>query len=493
MKIAFVSSEVVPFSKTGGLADVSGALPKFLSSLGNDVVVFTPLYRDIREKFRPKKIGRPISVPVGPDLVTGQIWTTTFPESKVPVYFIACDPYFNREGLYGDAKADYSDNCSRFVFFSRAVLAALKELDFKPDVIHANDWQAGLIPMYLKIGNAAGNSNSNSRPPVVYTVHNLAYQGLFWHWDIPLLNVGWEHFNYKELEFFGKINFMKGGIAFADTVTTVSPTYAREIQSDEELGAGLQGVLKERSKDLVGILNGVDYADWNPETDALIPARYSLADRVGKAECKQALQREAGFLQKPRVPVIGMITRLVDQKGFDLIAAVVGDMMKEDLQLVILGTGLEKYHTLLTGIARNYPKKCAIFLKFDNRLAHLIEAGSDMFLMPSRYEPCGLNQMYSLKYGTVPIVRATGGLADTVTDATDANVKAGSANGFSFVPYEAAALIQSVRGALSAYADAQLWERIAQTGMKQDWSWTRSAREYERVYRETIEKKKKRV
>jgi len=490
MKIAFVSSEVVPFSKTGGLADISGALPKFLEKLGHKVSVFTPLYKAVKDKFRPRKTGRAVSVPVGTDLVKGEIWQGTLPDSKVPVYFISHDAYYYRDGLYGDAKGDYSDNCSRFVFFSRAVIEAIRALGLEPDVIHSNDWQAGLIPVYSKLAYA-GDAGI-SRAANVYTIHNLGYQGLFWHWDMPIINIGWEHFNYKELEFFNKINLVKGGIVFSDTITTVSPTYAKEIQSDEELGAGLRGVLKERTKDLVGILNGIDYAEWSPEVDALIPSKYSLAGMSGKAICKKELQGEANFLKKPAVPLIGMITRLVDQKGLDLLAAVAEQLMAEDLQLVVLGTGLEKYHKLLTQIAAKYPKKAAAFLKFDNRLAHWIEAGADIFLMPSRYEPSGLNQLYSLKYGTVPVVRATGGLADTITDAADAAVRAGKANGFSFAPYEANELLRTVRRALAAYHDATLWQQLVTTGMKQDWSWNRSATEYVAMYKEAVERKKRR-
>ena len=491
MRIAFVSSEVVPFSKTGGLADVSGALPKFLSALGDDIVVFTPLYKGLREKFRPTNTGRKVSVPVGPDLLTGDIWTADFPGTRVPVYFLGHDQFFDREGLYGDEKGDYADNCSRFVFFCRTVLETLKAMDFKPDVIHCNDWQSGLIPVYCRL--AYGNDPALSQAALVYTIHNLAYQGRFWHWDMPLLNIGWEHFNYKELEFYGNINFMKGGIVFSDTVTTVSPTYAREIQTDEELGAGLQGVLKERSADVAGILNGIDYTVWNPETDRLIPANFSAPGGTGKPACKKALQREARLPQKPRVPLLAMITRLVDQKGLDLIGEIIADLMQEDLQFVVLGTGLEKYHKLLTDIAGKYPKKCAVFLKFDDRLAHMIEAGADIFLMPSRYEPCGLNQMFSLKYGTVPLVRVTGGLADTVVDATEETVANGTATGFSFVAYESKALVDTIERALAAFADAGLWGKLVAAGMAQDWSWTRSARDYQRVYRETIEKKKRRT
>jgi starch synthase len=491
MKIAFVSSEVVPFSKTGGLADVAGALPKFLEKRGHEVIVFTPLYKMVWDKFQPSRTKGRISVPVGSDSVAGEIWKDKLPDSNVTVYFIANDAYFYRDGLYGEKKGsdyqDYSDNCSRFVFFSRGVLDALKVLGFKPDVIHSNDWQAGLVPVYAKAAN--GTEPAVARAANVYTIHNLNYQGLFWHWDIPLTNIGWEHFNYKELEFYGKINFMKGAIVFSDTITTVSPTYAREIQTPE-MGAGLEGVLKERGADLVGILNGIDYSVWNPEIDDLLPAKYSVEDMAGKAQCKAQLQKEAGLAVRPDVPLIGAISRLVDDKGFDLVAAIVDQLMQERMQLVVLGTGLEKYHKLFEDIARKYPDKAAAFIKFDNRLAHLIEAGSDMFLMPSRMEPCGLNQMFSLRYGTVPIVRATGGLADTVTDATPEAAGSARANGFSFVPYESGALLETVRRALALYGDKRSWARLVETGMKQDWSWDHSAAEYERVYKDAAKKKR---
>jgi len=486
MKIVYVASEVVPFSKTGGLADVAGALPKFLKKRGHDVVVFTPLYKQVWDKFHPTKTAHRISVPVGSDLIAGEIWKDTLPDSDVPVYLIGNDAYFYRDGLYGNAKGDYSDNCSRFVFFSRGVLEAIRVLGLKPDVINSNDWQAGLIPVYSEIAYA--NDPAISRVVNVYTIHNMAYQGLFWHWDIPLTNIGWEHFNYKELEFYGKVNFMKGGIVFADAITTVSPTYAEEIQSNEEFGAGLEGVLRERTKDIFGILNGIDYSVWNPEVDDLVPAKFSPESLEGKAVCKAALQKESGLAVKPDVPLIGMITRLVDQKGLDLVAEVIDKMMGENLQLVILGTGLEKYHKLLLDTAGKYPEKASLSLKFDNRFAHLIEAGSDMFLMPSRYEPCGLNQMYSLKYGTVPVVRATGGLADTIADATREALSAGTANGFSFVDYTGVKLMETIERALAAYSDKRIWSQIMRTGMAQDWSWGHSACEYENVYRATLKK-----
>ncbi|MCD6406124.1 MAG: glycogen synthase, partial [Planctomycetes bacterium] len=449
--------------------------------------IFTPLYRQVREKFRLRKTPHTVLVPVGSDMVQGEIWTRKLPGSKVDVYFLANDRFFDRGGAYGDSQGDYPDNCSRFVFFSRGVLEAIRALELEVDVIHSNDWQAGLIPVYCRVGY--NDDEVISQAANVFTIHNMAYQGLFWHWDIPLTNIGWEHFNYKELEFFGKVNFLKGAIVFSDTITTVSPTYAKEIQVDEELGAGLQGVLSDRSADVVGILNGIDYAAWSPQTDKLIPSRYSAKKLSGKAACKKALQKEARLKQDPSVPLVGMISRLADQKGFDLIAEIIGEMMQEDLQLVVLGTGLEKYHKLLEEIAAEYPDKAGMFLTFDNRLAHLIEAGADMFLMPSRYEPCGLNQMYSLKYGTVPIVRATGGLADTVINATDANVKAGTANGFSFEPYEGGALLGALRSALDAFEDKKRWAALVQAGMGQDWSWARSAAEYEKLYDETLKKK----
>ncbi|MHC4712064.1 MAG: glycogen synthase GlgA [Planctomycetota bacterium] len=491
MKIAFISSEVVPFSKTGGLADVSGALPKYLAELGHDVTVFTPLYRGIRRKFRPKKVSRSLSVPVGSDKVSGTLYEGKLPDSKVTVYFLSNKSLFEREGLYGDSGGDYRDNCSRFVFFSRGVLEAIEALGMKVDVLHSNDWQSSLVPVYCRIGY--GSDNAVSQAANVFTIHNMAYQGLFWHWDIPLTNVGWEHFNYKELEFYGKVNFLKGGIVFSDAVTTVSPTYAKEIQGNEELGAGLHGVLSDRSENLFGIINGIDYSTWNPEKDKLIPKRYSADNLSGKAACKKALQKEAGLTPAGGVPLVGVISRLADQKGLDLVAEIIDVIMDEDLQFVLLGTGLEKYHRLFEKVAADYPGKAGIFLKFDNRLAHLIEAGADMFLMPSRYEPCGLNQMISLKYGTVPVVRATGGLADTITNANGKTEQAGKANGFSFKPYDARELTRALKRALGAYRDRKRWSAIVATGMRQDWSWSRSAGEYVKVYERTIAAKRKSV
>jgi len=481
MKVLFASSEIVPFAKTGGLADVSASLPVALRKLGHEISVFTPLYGETRAKnpsLRPT--GITVSVPVGERTVSGGIMEGALPGSDVPVYFLDAPKYYDRDGLYGTSAGDHKDNCSRFVFFARGLLETAKALGFAPDVIHLNDWQTALAAVYRKTLYAGEPLFEKSA--VLLTIHNLAYQGVFWHLDMPLTGIDWSHFNWKELDHFGKLNFLKGGIVFADRINTVSPTYAGEIRSSE-FGAGLDGVLRHVGGRLSGIINGVDYAHWNPETDELLPARYSASDLSGKAECKKALQAEYGLPQKADVPVIGIVGRLAAQKGLDLVAEAMGEFLKMPLQIIILGTGEEKIQDVIREVASSAPERIGAKIAFDNRIAHLIEAGSDIFMMPSRYEPCGLNQMYSLKYGTVPLVRSTGGLADTIVDCTPETLKSGRANGFSFKPYEVKALIETVKRALELYGRREDWARLVSVGMRQDWSWARSAREYEALYK----------
>ncbi|NOZ23452.1 MAG: glycogen synthase GlgA [Planctomycetes bacterium] len=486
MNLLIASSEVAPFAKTGGLADVVGSLPKPLHKLGHDVAVIMPLYRTVRQnckKLTPTKAR--IEILVGREAVSAAIMKSTIPGSRAPIYFVDCPQYYDRDELYGPKGKDYPDNAARFIFFSRAVLETIKALEMDVDVIHCNDWQTGLIPVYLK--TLYKPDPALSKTGTVFTIHNLAYQGLFWHWDMKLTGLSWSLFNWGELEFFGKLNLMKGGLVFADVLNTVSKTYAKEIQTTDEFGKGLEGILCLRSHDLYGIVNGVDYDVWNPAKDPLIPANYSPGKLAGKGACKKALQKNNG-LPTADVPLIGMIGRLDPQKGWDLVEDIIDDLMKRDLQLVILGTGMERYHKLLEHIAKAYPDKAGVNLTFDNRLAHEIEAGADMFLMPSRYEPCGLNQLYSLKYGTVPIVRRTGGLADTIVDCTPASLDAQEANGFSFGEYSTGALLDAIDRALAAYADRKVWAKVRKIGMKQDWSWKRSAKEYEALYGKVREK-----
>lgn len=477
MNVLMLSSEATPFAKTGGLADVVGSLPPYVHAQDCRVCVMMPYYRQVaRGKFDIKPTGKSVAVTVRENTVRGEILEGCI-NSSVPIYFIRQDKYYDRDGLYGTPDGDHKDNCERFVFFARAAIEAGKALGLKPDLIHCHDWQSALVPIYLKTTHAAALGS----PATLLTIHNLAYQGLFWHLDMPLVGLDWRYFTPDCLEFYGKINILKGGIIFSTLVNTVSEKYAEEIQT-AEYGCGLEGVLAQRKKDLFGVLNGVDYSEWNPETDKLIAARYSHHDLSGKGRCKTALQ-EACRLPASSAPLIGCISRLADQKGFDLIAKVIGDIMAMDLQMVILGTGEQRYHTLLEGIGKKYPKKLSVNIKFDNKLAHQIEAGADMFLMPSRYEPCGLNQMYSLKYGTVPIVRSTGGLADTIANFASSSLKIGSANGFAFKEYDAEKLLTTIRRAVQTYSDKRAWKTLMTNGMKQDWSWSRSAVEYAKLYK----------
>ena len=506
LKILICSSEMVPFAKTGGLADVAGSLPLALSELGHEVRVAMPKYAVIDAKKFGLKKWSALEVPIAHRTVKGALWEakmggeggekeeskakskmknekcevqSTPPQSAIQVWFIGQEAYFAREGLYQEAGEDYRDNLARFTFFCRGVLEILKKLDWKPDVIHANDWQAALIPIFLKTLYAEDRFFEGVG--TVLTIHNLAFQGTFESELLPLTGLSWDEFVPEKLEFYGKLNLLKGGIVYADVLNTVSRQYSKEIQTGE-FGCGLEGLLKSRSDDLYGVLNGIDYGVWNPETDGLIARNFAPDDLKGKQACKAALQKESG-LPKRDVPLIGIISRLTDQKGFDLIAEVIEEIMGLDLQLVLLGTGMPKYHNMFGRIGKRFPKKMGIHLTFDNALAHRIEAGSDLFLMPSRYEPCGLNQLYSLKYGTVPVVRATGGLADTIVDYTPERAGQGTANGFVFREYSARALLVAIKRAVATYQDKKTWKQLMRTGMQQDFSWMHSAREYVALYR----------
>jgi len=486
MNIVVAASEVTPFSKTGGLADVAGSLPKHLAKLGHTVSVIAPLYRATRTAGPEiQDTGRFIDVKIMDKHVTGRIFESVLPGSEVPIYLISNDEYYDRDDLYFDKtkNADYADNCERFVFFSQAILETIRTLGIPADILHCNDWQTGLAPAYVKTLYAKTRGLAGLR--TLLTVHNLAYQGVFWHWDMKLTGFDWELFNWRQLEFYGKLNCLKAGLVFADVLTTVSRRYAEEIQT-EEFGCGLEGVLQERAGDLYGVVNGVDYTVWNPEHDTLIPATYSAADTSGKAACKKALLAAQNLPEREGVPLVGIISRLAAQKGFDIIELALDDMMKLDLQLVVLGTGERKYHDLLQAAAKRHPGKITVNLAFDNKLAHQIEAGCDMFLMPSHYEPCGLNQLYSLRYGTVPIVRATGGLADTVVGCHYETLENSTATGFTFKKYGPAELLGAIRQALDVYQRPEDWAKLVRTGMEQDWSWSRSASEYEQLYEKAL-------
>ncbi len=487
MKILLVSSEVVPFAKTGGLADVAGALPLALSELGNDVRVAMPEYRATDEtKLGLTTLLEEINVYFQHTTQRAEIKTTNFPGTDIPVYFVRNDHYFDRDGLYAEDGRDYADNAQRFAFFSMAALWMLRALDWIPDIVHCNDWQTALIPTYLKNHPVLKSDSLYNKIKVLYTIHNLAYQGNFDRNILNSIGLGWEVYTINGLEFYGDINLMKAGIVFSDEISTVSRTYAKEIQTPE-YGCGLEGVLLSKKDHLTGIMNGIDYGIWNPEVDDLIYAKYSAKKLAGKARCKAFLQKKNNLPVKPHIPLIGVISRLADQKGFDLIAQIAEEFLKLDVQFVLLGTGDPKYHKMFEEIGKQYPRKTGINIKFDNQLAHEIEAGADMFLMASRYEPCGLNQLYSLKYGTVPIVRKTGGLADSIIDATTRTIADGTGTGFVFERYEAGKLLDAIKRAVNLYSkDKKTWGKIMANGMAKDYSWDTSARKYLALYKKML-------
>ena len=473
-RILMAASEMTPFAATGGLGDVLGALPLALVERGAAVHVVLPAYRTIPI---PDAHGPAVtSVHVAHRGGVREVAVRTIRHRGVAVSFVVADDYFGRNGLYGEAGGDYGDNAERFAFFAHAVLAFAARLDPPPDVIHCHDWQSGLVPALLRTGAAP----SLARTPAVTTIHNVGYQGIFPPDVWPLLGLDPRWFDPEHLEFYGNVNFLKAGLVFADLLTTVSPRYSEEIQQPE-YGYGLDGVLRARRADLRGILNGIDTRRWDPARDPHLPARFGPDDLTGKALCKRALQASWGLPAAPRVPVLAMVTRLAEQKGIDLVAAALPDLLAMDLQLVILGSGDRRYEQWLVEAGRRDPGRLAVRLAFDEALSHQVEAGADAFLMPSRYEPCGLNQMYSLRYGTVPVVRATGGLDDTVDD-VDASPDRGT--GFKFREYSATALVAAVRRAVRAYADTARWHGIMREGMRRDFSWQRAADAYLDCYRD---------
>jgi starch synthase len=473
VKVAFVASEGVPFSKTGGLADVVGALPKALAALGHEVAVILPRYR-----ITPQGTGVPTAQSLTLPLGSGYMFAAVQDGGRahnVQTYLIDCPEYFDRDGLYQKKGEDYPDNAHRFAGFSFAALEFLKHLATPPDIIHCHDWQTALLPIYLR--NLYRTDSYFARSSVVFTLHNLGFQGLILPHLLPQISLHAGLFTVDALEFFGMVNLLKGGIIFSDFITTVSRKYAEEIQTPE-FGYGLEGVLYSRAARLQGIVNGVDYEEWDPATDKNLVANYTPANLQGKKACKKALLEGMGaaapVLERP---VIGIVSRFATQKGFDLIARIAEKLAALDLYIVALGTGEPAHEELFRTMAAKYPDKFLVKIAYDNALAHQIEAGSDMFLMPSRYEPCGLNQIYSLKYGTVPIVRATGGLDDTIQAFDGA-----SGTGFKFHEYSPQALLATIQAALEIYAKPDLWRRLMQNGMKKDYSWATSAKAYSRIY-----------
>ena len=483
MNILFASSEVMPFARTGGLADVSASLPAALQRLGQNVSVVVPAYKSVFNTApSPKETGICFPVPIGDKTATAKIWKETIPDSNVPVYFVQQDDYFNRNELYTENGYDYNDNSERFIFFCRAVMEMISIMDLKVDILHSNDWQTGIIPAMQSILYRKKTGYENIA--TIHTIHNLAYQGIFWHWDLLLTGIGWEHFTFDQLEFYGKLNLMKAGIVFADGITAVSPQYALEIQSST-FGYGLDPVLQWRSPMLRGILNGVCLKCWNPETDPHIAAKYN-AETVfdNKPICKQDLQIMLGLAQRNDVPLFGVVSRFAHQKGIDLITEVIPLWVeKHGVQFCLLGKGDRNLEACLSALACQYPENVAVRFEFSDELSHKIEAGSDLFLMPSRYEPCGLNQMYSQVYGTVPLVRDTGGLADTVVDLNDETLENNTATGFAFSSDDVHGLNTTIWRALDVFWHRKkVWNQLIENGMRQDWSWEKSAVQYLRFY-----------
>ncbi len=464
-----VSSEAAPLAKTGGLADVVGALPPSLQAQGDEAAVFLPRYGSIDLKGL-RRVYDSATVYLGLARYDASIYQAA---AEFPMFLLDCPPLFHRGGIYGESGVDYPDNAVRFAVFCRAALTVARHL-FKTEIFHCHDWQSGLLPAYLRSTFAFDPTFIGVK--TLFTIHNLGYQGLFPKAAMAETALDPALFRPDGIEFFGSVSYIKGGIALADALNTVSPTYAREIQTPE-YGFGLDGVLRARAGVLSGILNGADYREWNPETDAWLPARYSAADLGGKRVCKEQLAAELGF--EPAAgerPLIGIVSRLTRQKGADLIAEVAGELMGEDIRLAVLGSGEPEYEAFFEKLAADFPGRVAVRIGFDNPLAHRIVAGADMILMPSHYEPCGLTQIYGLKYGTVPVVRATGGLDDTIEEGS----------GFKFAEYSGAALLAAVREAVGAFSNQALWRETMLRGMARDFSWKASAAAYSALYRRLL-------
>jgi starch synthase len=476
MKILFIASEVAPFAKTGGLADVTGSLPTELIRLGHDVRVIMPLYKTVSKgDFLIKKIRKSVDVPIGGSVKKGFLRRTS--HHATPVYLLENKEYFNRDHLYGLPLEDYPDNAGRFAFFCRGVLELLKRMDYRPDILHCHDWQTALVPLLLKYEYAKDPFFADMS--VIYTIHNLAYQGLFTMESLESMGLDSSYFTIDRLEFYGKINLMKGGILTADLINTVSETYCREILS-AEYGCGLEGVLQARGDALCGILNGIDYGEWDPATDRELFKNYSASALSGKTANKKGIQSLLGLEQDTTVPLVGMVSRMIDQKGFDLVGKLLPDFAGKRMQLAVIGSGDEKYAKMFEDIRAKGAKNIAFHRGFDQTLARRIYAGSDFFLMPSRFEPCGIGQLIALRYGAVPVVRRTGGLADTVIDE-----KCGGRDqsGFIFSEYSGAALLNAIGRAFNAYEDGERWKKIVRAAMTRDFSWKQSAIKYEELYR----------
>jgi starch synthase len=471
MDVLFVSAEVAPYSKTGGLGDVAGALPRALAARGHRVMVFTPRHGVVDPGSHRLE---PLPFPIEAGGQAAGLWVV---RGEVPVFFLEHERWFgHRRGIYADPGHEYDDNAERFAFFCRAALALPRLIGFRPRIVHLHDWHAALCAWLLR--HEAGGEPWAAEARSVFTIHNLAHQGDFPKEKVPALGLPWSAFRYDQgLEFHDRLNFLKAGLVFADTLSTVSPGYAREILGPEQ-GEGLDPLLRQRAHQLHGILNGIDVAEWDPERDPHLPAHFGRGRLAGKARCKTALQKELGLPVRPEVPLLALVGRLADQKGLDIALGALPALLGQELQVAQLGTGRPDYEQALHRLMQERPRQVQVRTHFDEGLAHRIEAGADLFLMPSRYEPCGLNQMYSLRYGTVPVVRAVGGLADTVEDFDGKR----RGTGFCFFEYSAAALTTAVRRALDVYRDRKAWRGLMERGMAEDNSWARSAARYEQLF-----------
>ena len=476
MRILLASSEVHPYSKTGGLADMVGSLARALGHKGHQVGVVTPLYAGIRERFAGlKQLSLPVSLPLGPREVKAEVWELQAAPG-VTVYFLDQPQFYDRAGLYQDQGVDYPDNAERFIFFAKAVAQLALRMPWEPEVLHLHDWQGGLAALLIQ--HRRKTEGQGRSPGVCLTIHNLAYQGVFPGAQYALTNLPWDYFTPAGVEFYGQLSCLKAGIVYADIITTVSPRYAREITT-EEMGCGLDGLLRKRQDSLVGILNGVDYEEWNTISDPYLWLPYSAEDLRGKAANKLELQKEFGLPVDAQVPLFGSVGRLAEQKGVELILGALEEMLSARLQFVVLGSGSRAIEKAYEDLARRHPLQVGVRIGFDERLSHRIEAGCDFFLMPSRFEPCGLNQMYGLCYGTIPIVRSTGGLDDTVIDPRQ---DAARANGIKFTEYSSTALAKGIRKALALYDDGELLNLFRQNAMSADFSWERTVEDYLQVY-----------
>ena len=476
MRILLASSEVHPYSKTGGLADMVISLAKTLARAGHRVGVVTPLYAGVRERFPElKQLDLPLDLPLGARQVHGEVWSLE-PMPGLTVYFVDQPAFYGRSGLYQEGHVDYPDNAERFIFFSKAVAHLALHLDWQPEVLHLHDWQTGLAALLIQ--HQRKLVGQGAIPGICLTIHNLAYQGVFPAAQYELTNLPRDYFTPAGVEYYGQLGCLKAGIVYADVITTVSPRYAREITT-EEMGCGLDGLLRQRSSSLVGILNGVDYEEWNTINDPYLKHAYSAEDLSGKAANKLELQREFGLPVDASLPLFGGIGRLAEQKGVEIMPGALEEMLRTNMQFVAVGNGAPAFQRAYQDLARRYPSQVAVRIAFDEGLSHRIEAGCDFFLMPSRFEPCGLNQMYSLRYGTIPIVRTTGGLDDTVIDVRE---DAAKANGIKFIEYSSTALAKGIRKALVLFDQPELLRHFRMNGMAADFSWNRTVAQYLRVY-----------